>query len=55
MGSQLTFQAWATPVAIIAFVVSVGVFLFFVIGAIRAPKSKVDHDANLPLKKENRK
>lgn len=55
MGNLLTFQDWATPVAIIAFVVSFAVFVFFVVGALRAPKSKVDHDANLPLNKEKRK
>jgi len=55
MWSQLTLANWAGTIAIIAFVVSVSVFLFFVVGAIRTPRSKIDHDAALPLKKEKMK
>ncbi len=55
MWSQVQYQNWAGPIAILAFVVSVAVFAFFVIGALRTPKSKIEHDANLPLKKEKTK
>ena len=55
MWSQITLANWAGTIAIIAFVVSASVFLFFVVGAIRTPRSKIDHDAALPLKKEKMK
>lgn len=51
---EMEFGDWAPWVAAAAFLVSFGVFLFFVIGAIRMSKKKVKHDSELPLEDENR-
>ncbi len=53
MFHQVSFADWSGPVAVAAFVVSAGVFLFFLVGALRMPQSKVQHDAELPFQKEN--
>lgn len=49
MFRSLELASWTQIIAIVAFFVSLAVFLFFVIGAIRMPKKKVEHDASLPL------
>jgi hypothetical protein len=49
MGGGIPFAEWAPWVAVIALVVSFGVFLFFVIAAIRMPRRKIRHDSELPL------
>lgn len=53
MFNQVSFADWSGPVAVAAFVVSAGVFLFFVVGALRMPASKVRHDEELPFQEEN--
>lgn len=54
MFNQVTFADWSGPVAIAAFAISFGLFVFFVVGALRTPKSKIHHDEELPLKGEHR-
>ncbi len=54
MFNNVSFADWSGPLAIVAFGVSFGVFLFFVVGAIRMPRSKIRHDEQLPLEKEKR-
>jgi hypothetical protein len=55
MFRSLELASWAQVIAIVAFLVSLAVFLFFVIGAIRMPKKKVEHDASLPLAEDKPK
>lgn len=55
MFQELPLASWAQLIAVLAFVVSLLVFGFFLVGAIRMPKKKVDHDAALPLNDEKSK
>lgn len=54
MTKDLAFADWAPWIALVALLVSFSVFLLFVIGAIRMPRKKIQHDSELPLDKENR-
>jgi len=55
MFRELDLANWTQVIAIVAFCVSLAVFVFFLIGAIRMPKKKVKHDASLPLQDEQEK
>lgn len=55
MFRDIELANWAQIIAIVAFFVSLAVFLFFLIGAIRMPKNKVKHDSELPLSDDNTK
>jgi archaellum biogenesis protein FlaJ (TadC family) len=55
MFRELELANWTQIIAIVAFVVSFGVFLFFLIGAIRMPKKKIKHDSELPLTEDHKK
>jgi hypothetical protein len=54
MFSQVQFADWSVVVTVLAFAVSFTVFASFVVGAIRSPRDKVRHLAELPLEKEKR-
>ncbi len=55
MFREIELANWTHVIAIVAFLVSLAVFLFFLIGAIRMPKKKVKHDAALPLQADEEK
>lgn len=54
MFSQVEFANWSALVTALAFAVSFCVFATVVIGALRYPREKLRHLAELPLEKENR-
>jgi hypothetical protein len=49
---QVQFAEWSGMIAVVAFVASAAVFTFFLVGALRSPRTKIDHDASLPFEKE---
>jgi uncharacterized phage infection (PIP) family protein YhgE len=53
MFHQVHFAHWSGVIALIAFVVSATVFLFFLIGALRTPRAKVEQEAARPLEGES--
>lgn len=53
MFKEVQFADWSSIIAVVAFVVSVLVFVFFLIGVIRTPKEKIKKEAERPLEKEN--
>lgn len=55
MFKEVVFAEWSALVTLVAFAASVGIFLFFLIGALRTPKDKIKHDAELPLQEETRR
>lgn len=55
MFKEVVFAEWSTWVTLAAFAASVGIFFFFLVGALRTPKEKIKHDAELPLQEENRR
>lgn len=55
MFKDVLFADWSSLVTIVAFAASVGIFFFFLIGALRTPKDKLKHDAELPLQNETRR
>lgn len=55
MFKDVIFAEWSTLVTLVAFAASVGIFFFFLIGALRTPKDKLRHDAALPLQEETRR
>lgn len=52
MFRELEWASWTQLIAIVAFLASVAIFLFFLIGAFRMSKKKIHHDAALPLADE---
>lgn len=52
MFSQVTFANWSALVTAIAFAVSFCVFVTVVVGAVRYPRDKTRHLAELPLQEE---
>lgn len=52
MFNDVIFAEWSWIVVIIAFAASVGIFVFFLIGALRTPQEKLQHDAAMPLQDE---
>lgn len=55
MFKEVVFAEWSTLVTVVAFAASVGIFFFFLIGALRTPKDRLKHDAELPLQEETRR
>jgi hypothetical protein len=55
MFKDVVFAEWSTLVTVVAFAASVGIFFFFLIGALRTPKDKIKHDAEMPLQEETRR
>ncbi len=53
MFKRLTYESWHYAVPIIAFVLTFGVFVYFVIRAIRMRRSKADYMSHLPLQDDN--
>jgi len=51
---QVEFANWAALITVIAFAVSFCVFVTVVVGAIRFPRDKVRHLAEMPLEEEKR-
>ena len=49
MFKRLTYENWHYAVPIIAFLLTFGVFVYFVIRAIRMRRSKADYMSHLPL------
>jgi len=49
---SLNYLDWAGTIAVVAFVVSVAIFLFFLVGALRTSRTRIDHDAALPFKED---
>ena len=49
MFKRIAYEEWHTAVPIIAFVLTFGVFIFFVVRAIRLRSDEVDRMASLPL------
>lgn len=54
MFHDVQFADWSAFVAIFAFAASVGIFLFFLVGALRTPASRLARDASLPFQDEKR-
>ncbi len=54
MFDQVHLAEISGTVGMIAFFVSAGVFAFVVTLALRAPRQKIDHLANLPLENESK-
>lgn len=52
MFKNVAFAEWSGFVAVLAFVASVTVYLFFLIGALRTPRSKIDREAARPLEND---
>lgn len=52
MFRQVSFADWSSAIAVGAFAVSALVYLFFLVGALRTPRSRIDHDAALPMDEE---
>lgn len=53
MFKRIAYEEWHTAVPIIAFVLTFGVFIFFVVRAIRLRGDEVDRMASLPLDLDN--
>ena len=49
MFKRIAYEEWHTAVPIIAFVLTFGVFIFFVVRAIRIRSDEVDRMASVPL------
>jgi hypothetical protein len=49
MFKRIAYEEWHTAVPIIAFILTFGVFLFFVVRAIRLRRDEADRMASLPL------
>ena len=49
MFKRVQFESWSDIVPILAFFITFGVFIYFVVRAIRMKKSKVKHMSQLPL------
>jgi hypothetical protein len=49
MFTRLTLESWHTIVPIVAFLLTFGVFVHFVVRAIRMKKKDVEHISHLPL------
>jgi hypothetical protein len=52
MFHQVHFSDWGGVVAVIAFLASSGVFLFFLVGALRTSPERIEREAARPLEKE---
>lgn len=52
MFHEVHFADWSAFVAVMAFAVSAAVFGFFLVGALRTPRAKIERDAALPFRKE---
>lgn len=51
----VSFSDWSGLVAIVAFAASLGIFLFFLVGALRTPRERIARDESLPFDDESRR
>ena len=49
MFKRISYEEWHAMVPVIAFILTFGVFVFFVVRALRLQREEVNHLASLPL------
>lgn len=49
MFKRISYEEWHAIVPVIAFILTFGVFVFFVVRALRLRREEVNHMASLPL------
>jgi len=49
MFKRISYEEWHAMVPVIAFILTFGVFVFFVVRALRLRREEVNHMASLPL------
>lgn len=52
MFKRISFEAWHEIVPVVAFVLTFGVFVYFVVRALRMKRERADYMANLPLREK---
>ena len=49
MFQRITFESWHSIIPVVAFFLTFGVFVYFVVRAVRMKKNDVEHISHLPL------